>query len=258
MWRIRRRPRERPLPFQYVFIISFIIFILLTAQALWLVDKGLQPTLMEIAENETKKYAQLAIQSAIKKRIVESDSIENIIDVTRDNNGKVSSVNTNPKVANEILQLATTNVQFYLEQIEAGNVPDHAEFSDVEVKRESEGNRGIFTEIPMGRATHNTLLANLGPKIPVGFRLTGAVETDVKEELIQSGINNQVYKVWISVIVDVQIVVPFETKKSRIVTNIPLVNMFINGEVPDYYNNGGNGTLQPTLPIEKKENESNN
>jgi sporulation protein YunB len=249
MWRIRRRPRTKgPLPFQYVFIISFIIFILLTTQALWLVDRGIQPALMKIAETETEDIAQLAIQSAVKSRIVDSGKINNLVVYNRDNEGRVVSVSTNPKVINEVQSLATANVQMLLEQIEQGKKPDFYRFADVDVERENEQQAGIITQIPLGRATNNSLLANLGPNIPVRFRVIGSVQTDWIEELEESGINNTKLRGWIHVIVKVQVVVPFQTDEKEIKTNIMLLSEFVPGEVPYYY--GPGRPLQPAMPIE--------
>ncbi|WP_221566663.1 sporulation protein YunB [Alkalihalobacillus sp. TS-13] len=265
MWRIRRRPRKRPLPFQYVFIISFIIFTLLTAQALWLVDKGIEPTLMQIAETETADMAQLAIQSAVKNRIVDAGKTDGLINVTLDNEGKVALVGTDPKVVNEVQSLATANVQSLLEQIEQGKKPDFANFAGIEVNREDEFSNGIFTEIPLGRATDNALLANLGPNIPVRFRVIGSVESSWHETTENAGINTIHLRGWIEVIVRTQIVVPFETKERVIKTNVMLVSQLIPQDVPYYYHKGdGSSGAQPVIPInpqvdiENKNNDDNN
>lgn len=236
-----------PLPFQYVFIISFIIFILLTAQALWLVDQGIQPALMKIAETETEDIAQLAIRSAVKSRIVDSGKIDELLVYIRDNDGNVVSVSTNPKVINEVQSLATANVQSLLEQIEQGKKPDFYNFADVEVTRENEEQAGIITKIPLGRATNNSLLANLGPSIPVKLRVIGSVQSDWVETTEVSGINNTKLRGWINVVVKVQVVVPFQTDEKEIETNIMLVSLFMPGKVPNYYGPGGG--VQPTIPI---------
>ncbi len=259
MWRIRRRPRKRPLPFQYVFIISFIIFTLLTAQALWLVDKGIQPALMEIAETETADMAQLAIQSAVKNRIVDSGKTEGLVTYKYDNEGKVASVSTDPKVVNEVQSLATANVQSLLEQIEQGKKPDFANFAGIDVERENELSNGIFTEIPLGRATDNALLANLGPNIPVRFRVIGSVETDWVEKIEEAGINNVRLRGWIEVVVRTQIVVPFETQEKVIKTNIMLLSEFVPMDVPYYYHKGdGSSGAQPVIPINPQIDKNNN
>ncbi|WP_349408387.1 sporulation protein YunB [Pseudalkalibacillus sp. SCS-8] len=250
MWRIRRRPRGRgPLPFQYVFIISFIIFILLTAQALWLVDRGIQPALMKIAETETEDIAQLAIQSAIKNRIVDSGKTKGLVVIRYDRDQRVASVSTDPKVVNEIQSLATANVQSLLEQIENGKKPDFANFAGVEVERENEHQNGIITKIPLGRATNNSLLANLGPNIPVRFRVIGSVQTDYIEATEEAGINNVKLKGWIEVVVKVRVIVPFETQEKIIKTNILVMSEFIPLDVPYYYHHGTGTGAQPVVPI---------
>src|SRR5690625_6049393 len=44
-------------------------------------------------------------------------------------------------------------------------------------------------EIPIGQATGNTILANLGPKIPVHFEIVGSLESDVVHEMKEFGVN---------------------------------------------------------------------
>ncbi|MCD8502072.1 MAG: hypothetical protein LRY71_10840 [Bacillaceae bacterium] len=66
----RRRflPRKGPLPFRYVFLISFIIFCVMTVQGLYLVERGIRPTLLDIAQTETQRIATLAINDAVSKK----------------------------------------------------------------------------------------------------------------------------------------------------------------------------------------------
>jgi sporulation protein YunB len=215
---------------------------------------------MEIAETETADIAQLAIQSAVKNRIVDSGKTEGLVVYRYDNDGNVASVSTDPRIVNEIQSLATANVQSLLEQVELGIKPDYANFSGIDVERENDKTDGIVTHIPLGRATNNSLLSNLGPSIPVKFRVIGSVETDWFQDFEEAGINNIQLTGWIHVVVKTQVVVPFETEEVKIETKIPIISEFIPLDVPYYYHNGNGEGAQPVIPIhpdQKKENEEN-
>src|SRR5690606_24418346 len=75
MIRYRRRlPRRRkgPLPFRYVLLITFILFIISTIASIWIVNKAIEPALMEYAKSETERVANTIIKNAIEKQINET------------------------------------------------------------------------------------------------------------------------------------------------------------------------------------------
>ncbi|MDR4241346.1 sporulation protein YunB, partial [Bacillus mycoides] len=51
------RFRRGPISFRYILLISYIIFIVIVVQGLWIVNKSIQPTLIKYGETETHKMA---------------------------------------------------------------------------------------------------------------------------------------------------------------------------------------------------------
>src|SRR5699024_6022680 len=75
-------------------------------------------------------------------------------------------------------------------------------------------------EIPIGQATGNTILANLGPKIPVHFEIVGSLRSDVVHEVKEFGVNGALFEIYIPVDVNIRIVVPFTTETAEVSTRV--------------------------------------
>jgi sporulation protein YunB len=235
------------LPFRYVFLLTFVFFILSTAISIWIINKGIEPTLMEIAEKETERIANLIINSSVDRQILKGDiDMNNLIKVEKDESGKISFIDFDPAVVQHVLAKTNDSVEKSLKAAMEGNLHE-LEFSDEEVKPKEPKEKGIIYYIPLGQATNNTLLGNLGPRVPVRFYIIGNVSSDVKETIQPFGINNALVKVFIQIEVNVQVVIPFAAKTATVSSNIPIGMQVISGEVPNFYNNGGD--VNPSIEI---------
>ncbi len=252
-FKIKSRPKG-PLPFRYVFIISLLLFTLFTVQGLWLVEKGIRPTLMAIAHTETQKIATQAINDAISNKIVESIDIEDMIEIETDSNGQVTSVNFNSEMYNRVLSEATLRTQKYLKMVEEGTIEDLGLPEEIEQELETENftDQGIIHVIPLGQATNNALLAQLGPRVPVQFSAIGDVKSSMSESIFESGINNTYMRISVDIEVDVRVVIPFATDTAVVSTSIPVGMVFISGEVPQFYN-AGDGDMPSPAIIQEQE-----
>jgi sporulation protein YunB len=192
---------------------------------------------MDIATTETKVIATRAINDAVFEK-VSSDLEQDELFITNGNN----LIQFNTQIYNRILSEATNRVQRHLKAIEQGEpfgLSADSENGDFPTYED-----GIIYSIPLGQATNNALLAQLGPLIPVRFSAIGDVKTDLNYDIIHSGINNTTLSVNFDVIVDVKIVIPFATNTEAIKTTIPVGLVTIQGEVPQYYSESG-GMILP-------------
>lgn len=152
-----------------------------TAVSLWIINKGIEPTLMRIAEKETKRIANLVINSAINQQITEDDlDVKDLITVQQDTYGNISSIDFNGAVVSRILAKTTNRVQKNLKAASQGKLHE-LEVPDIEIETNGLKNDGIIYYIPIGQATNNALLGNLGPRVPVRFYVIGDVISDVKK-----------------------------------------------------------------------------
>ncbi|TFB24269.1 sporulation protein YunB [Filobacillus milosensis] len=244
----RKRPMKRkPKTFSQILMLTLVSFFVSIIFSVWIINKGIEPTLIDIAERLTGQYAREAINEAVSKRIVQQLDVDELIQVEKNEDGNIVSMGWNSVVVNTVIRNATFRVQNYLKRLERGERPigDSLDFDlDEEeqiIEEDETVNNEALVEIPIGQATGNALLANLGPKVPVHFSVIGEVQPDFITDVQEYGINNAMINIEIEVKVNVQIVIPFSTKTTEVVTRIPVDTRVIQGLVPNFYSNGGNG-----------------
>ncbi|MCD7036267.1 sporulation protein YunB [Metabacillus sp. GX 13764] len=243
----RRMKRKGPLPFRYVLLLSFVFFLLSTAAGLYIINKEISPTLMRIAEIETKRIASLVINNAIQDEMEKNVDTTKLIEVKRDKAGKVTDTSFDSQYVTRMMAGITGKIQKYLREAEKGNMAglENRKPGSVTIGQK---NNGIVSYIPIGQATNNALLGGLGPMVPVRFYVMGDVFSDVKTNVKQYGINNALFEISISVKVDVETVIPFATKPFTVTTNVPVILKAVQGDVPEYFNSGGGSPPAIEMP----------
>jgi sporulation protein YunB len=232
-------------------LLTIVFFSFSTAIGLWAVNKGIEPTLMRYAELETRNIASLVINKAITKRTI--DVGEDVIVLLPSENGKAQNAKLNTAYINRVLAETTAQIQKNLQVAKKGDLSSLEQLTDVEIEtKSSEKPDGIVWYVPLGQATNIALFGNLGPKIPVRFHAIGEVHPDVKIKTDQVGINNIHYGVSVDIEVSVQIITPFATKITKMKQTIPVGDSYIQGDVPQFYNNGGSTLPSIQLPDSKE------
>lgn len=231
-------------------IATLLLLVLVLFFSFKWIHKKAYPTLEKFAELETAKLANIIVNKAISKQMVENASTENLFIITRGSNDEIKTVDFNPVVVNKFLSTTTTSIQLYMKQIEEGNVDLLELPDDVLVKYDKENlKKGIIFEIPTGVVFGNSFLGNLGPKIPVRFHLMGDIHSNVKTKITNYGINNALIEVSIHIQLQIMSILPFLSKEQKIENTVPLSIKMIEGNIPSYYFNGiGRETATFSLP----------
>ena len=99
-------------------------------------------------------------------------------------------------------------------------------------------NQGIICEIPFGAFLENSLISNVGPKIPVKFNLLGEVNTDIRTDVKEYGINNALLEVSIEITVNFRVNLPFVSNIITVNNIIPISMKIIQGSIPNFYTGG--------------------
>jgi sporulation protein YunB len=234
-------------------LLSFVFFLFSSAMGIWLVNKGIEPSLMRYAESKTKQIASQVINKAINKKTVE---VGDVIEIEPGQNGSQPSATLKTEVINQKLSEITSEIQKNLNAAEKGDLASLEQLTDVDIDIDEVNTNedGIVWNVPLGQSTNMALLGNLGPKIPVRFHAIGEVRPDVKINPKPMGINNTWIDVVIHLEVSVQIITPFATEISILEQKIPVGGRLIQGEVPQFYNNGGG--LLPSIELPKSEKSS--
>lgn len=239
-----------------ILLITVIIYIFILLATIYTIDRGIKPTLVNIAEEKTIEFATRTINSAVKS--TENISFDDLVDINVDSNGNVSTLGWNSAAVNRALRMATDRAEYFLYGMNKGETLDiddpdlnPIEFGDT--VGDLAAKDPTVVEIPIGQATGNTILANLGPKIPVHFEIVGSLRSDVIHEIKEFGVNAALVEIYIPVTVNVQIVIPFSTEVSEVSTRVFIDSRIVMGNVPEFYSSGTSGT-SISIPKYRQEN----
>ncbi|GAB3806183.1 sporulation protein YunB [Virgibacillus kimchii] len=254
----RYRKKFASPPGKNIFLITMIVFALFCGLSIWIVDHGIKPVLMDIAERKIDEIATRAINSAV--RFAEGYDFSEVLNITYNADGNVATYNHNPAVVSEINRVATDRVEEFLLNVNRGD-PITYDYSLHEPYDYQEGaeDRAMqdptLVEIPLGQVTGNTVLANLGPRVPVNLELIGNVRTNITRETEPLGINGSWVSLYVNVEADVQIIIPFSSEVTTVQTEIYIDGGAIMGDVPDFYSGDGE---DPSIAIPRENFEDEN
>lgn len=224
---------------RHLFFITFLMVIICVFIMINYINKRFTPILLETAELEIGKFSTIVINKAIAQVLEDKINTDNIFDTVVTENGEIQTIDFNPIVVNQVLNVATSVVQNNLKLLEEGNLDTIGIYDlDLPENRLNDMKKGIITKIPMGVITKNSLLSNLGPTIAIRLHYIGDVTSNITTKITQYGINNAMVEVGVKLQMTAQIILPFTTDKMSLECDIPLAIKMIQGKVPSYYGGG--------------------
>ncbi|MDL4839944.1 sporulation protein YunB [Aquibacillus rhizosphaerae] len=257
---MRRRPKYKkhitPPPAKHIIMVTFIFFLISTVVSILIVNEGIKPTLLEIAQQRNEQYVNLAMSIAVNKKLNEDLQEESLIKFTYGENGEVVGYEINASVQNRLQHNIQNRVENFLRELEKGNVPESNAPLDVNLEGEQETNiesikeNTNIVEIPMGQVLGIPLLANLGPKIPVKLEAMGYVNTEVETKVTGIKINNVHIESVVHIEAEILTIIPFASEPARIEQEIQIGSGGYQGDVPQYYNNTGEENSDISIPLQ--------
>lgn len=225
---MRRIKRRKILKTKDLFILISILISMFSFVFLKLVDKALVPILHNYAESETITLITLLINESIKN-YSNSDFINESIKTVTNSNNEIISIDFDTLSINRSLYEITENIQYNLKSIENKKsvLPTKYEIFDEEGR--------IIYFIPMGVLMGNSILSNIGPKIPVSASVIGDVISNLRTETSSYGINNSLIKIYVDIDVSAMMVLPFTSKRFNIKNEVLIGMKVVQGSVPEYY-----------------------
>src|SRR5699024_2163799 len=153
--------KRSPPPLKYILIMTTITFVCIIFLSIWLIDRGIRPTLMDIANENTTEFATRIINGSVQ--FTEKVSFDDLVDMLMDKEGNVTALGWNSDAVNEALRTGTERAEYFLYSMNKGveidiDDPDLnlVEFDDLVEDLASKD--PTVVEIPIGQATGNTVL----------------------------------------------------------------------------------------------------
>lgn len=194
-------------------IMKILIVLLIAFLVADIIIKAIEPIIDKQCITMAKSIATKV--SNEQATIVMADyKYTDLMNVTRDDNGDIKMISANVITVNKIISDIPILIQEEL------NKSEHNKFY-----------------IKLGSFTGSKLLAGRGPDVEIRMSAIGNVETDLKSEFSQSGINQTLHRVYLEVRCNVIILTPFNSIEQQIVNQVLLAEGVIVGNIPDAYYN---------------------
>lgn len=206
-------------------LLSFLFLCLalfLCWKGLFLLERSLRPAILSLAELRANMLAQEAVNLAIMEKVVQGVLYEDLLSVKQDDQGKIVMVQINTVEINRIMVETTLAVQRALKAM--GEEP---------------------VKIPLGEALDNYYLAAYGPRINVRLIPAGRVNTRLLDTFEDAGINQVRHKIYLDILTEVRVVIPFTSTEVDVHTTVPLADAFYPGEVPGVVIDFQGGAFSP-------------
>jgi sporulation protein YunB len=253
MRRIKIKKRRKIDKISTLVVVIILLFLSIVI-FLGYINTKLSPILLDFAELETAKLANLIINRAVTKQIANGIDIDKLFSMIQNKDGEIQTIDFNPTIVNKVLNMTTNAVHTSLKAVEQGNIDMIEVPDDIIIEYDKKKlKKGIVFDIPLGAVSGNAFLSNLGPRIPVKLNLIGSVASNIKTNISQYGINNALIEVYVKIEVTEKINLPLASKDVTVSSDIPIAMKIVQGKIPSYYNaNNGLNQNSPifTLPAE--------
>ncbi len=211
-----------------IFIITIFISIFFTILLMTVISKRAIPIFMDYAISEIRNNSIAIINNAISAELSSFDN--NLMNISKNSQNDIQMVDFNSKLVNSILTDLTKNILIDLKKMETGK--KELSFGKLYVSNE------LIYSIPLGRATNNIFIANLGPKIPIKLNVVGDIYSNIKTDIREYGINNALVEIMVNVTLTERVIMPFKSNEIKISVNVPISIKLIQGNIPKYYGSG--------------------
>ena len=194
-------------------LLGLLIVTLAVAALLFLYfQRNVTRVLVSISEATMRASTTVAVNDAVYYTLSDELRYEDLVNVERDESGKVVSVSANALKINKIARDTASISQSNLKSLSLNGIP-----------------------IPLGALTGIEAFAGLGPQIPFRIIPVSSVACDFSSEFESVGINQTKHSIYLNVIADISIVMPSRTENFAVVTEILVGEYVIVGNVPDTF-----------------------
>ena len=189
------------------------------------VDAALRPILEQVAAQQVHLAVVRLINEAVYDQLGNGVAYQQLINVSTDADGRVTLMQPDTV---KITRLVTSIARDLEEKL--GNL------SREDIK------------VPLGMLTGNSLLADKGPNLTLALLPLGSVSVNIHDEFSAAGINQTRHSIMLDIVVDMGILLPFQSTFTQITDTLPIVESVIVGTIPETYLNMEAGDLWQRQP----------
>jgi len=88
--------------------------------------------------------------------------------------------------------------------------------------------RTLHVHIPVGNLSGVSLLMGRGPAVPVEIMMLTSSRVEFQNQVVTAGINQTKYQIGLRVIVDIDVLIPWGTESTQVVTEVLVPDTYLN------------------------------
>ena len=205
MLSVKRRPGLR---FILVSVLATFLLFVLTASVF------LKDISSQIAISDASGIVTISVNNAITEVLSSGKySGDYFVDFEKDASGNVTAISSNMSKINTLSSQILEKVVGTTEK------------------------NTITVKIPFGNLTGASILMGRGPKVPLKIIVLTSSRVEFNNSIVTAGINQTKHQINLEVIVDVEILVPWGSETSQVVTEVLIADTVVVGQVPQTYLN---------------------
>lgn len=194
-------------------ILKITAIILIATFTFMRIIEAIEPIMDKQCENIAKSIAT-KISNEQATIVMSRYSYDDLCNVNKDVNGNISMISSNVITVNEIISDVAIKIQEELDKKENSSF-----------------------KMRLGSLTGTRILSGRGPNIDIRLQTIGNLDTDLRSEFEEAGINQTLHRMYLQVECNVIILTPFKTIEKKIVNQVLLAEAIIIGTTPNTYYN---------------------
>ena len=208
--RIKRYKGKKDLPLRLLKIVFVISVICLALNFFY---SRVRPMVITAAQNRAKVIVTHELEKEISQELSENAvTYSDIITLSRDEQGRVTSIETNTVVANFFKAKIVSTVLTHLRVLETQDL-----------------------SIPMGSLSDVPFLYGRGPKVDFKISTSGVANAEFESEFFSAGINQTCHRIKLVVTAEIYALVPGFVTSTTLVTDYYIAETIIVGVTPDFF-----------------------
>lgn len=196
---------ERTTRILFIFIIAALVMLRTL--------KAIDPIFDEVCKVKAQEAVIIEVNRITSENILKYADRE-MIKIVYDENGNIKLLQVNSTPLNNMISDITNDVQ----------------------KTLGEANT-INAGIPFGSITGIKYISGIGPNIPMKISLAGKIDTKIRNEFNEAGINQTVHRLWVDISCRLVILTPYKIQETEVTNEVILSENVIIGGVPNVYMN---------------------
>lgn len=190
----------------------FFLILVLMVYSFYSLEKAIMPTLKAISEVKVTNLALEVMASTLQAELAEAFEYSDLMQIDQDESGRVMLIRPNHLALVSAQARSLKAIQVAVKRLE-----------------------GVSVSIPLGQAIGSTILANMGPRIPVYIVPMGITRVHIRDRFDAVGINTVRHLIYMETDVDVKVLIPLITTHVNIQMEAPIAEAIIPGDVPSTY-----------------------